>query len=282
LYTKYFYLILNNVVINNSVVPIHTQVLVIANKEREILWKMILYEKIFNMKKFIIGTSVLLGSLIAPSFAEERNNFYLSIGGGVAYPSDIEGDTIISGAKIDAKYDTKNPNILGFAVGKKFDDWRLEANYAAGTWETDSITLSQSGNGITASITPNLESDVKSYMIYGYKDFKSKSLFTPYIGVGLGTATAKSKDTTVSVSGTDVVVKGGSESLFTYGLKAGLDYKFDDFNTLYGEVTYQNLASYTISEAGFADTNYDSSNFIGLTFGLKFNFWLKTHRQITI
>ena len=224
------------------------------------------------MKKLLIGTSFLLSSFIAPTFAEEKNNFYLSVGGGLTFPSDVEGDTKVSGNKVDAKFPTKDSNIINFAIGKKINDWRFEINYANGKFETDSITLTQSGTGLTASITPNLESTVQSYMIYGYKDFNNKSLFTPYIGAGLGTATGETKDTTVSVSGTDVAIKGGSESMFTYGLKAGVSYKVDNDLSVYSEVLYQNLASYTIKEAGFEDTNYDSNNFIGVTLGLRANF----------
>ena len=190
------------------------------------------------MKKILIGTSFLLSSLIAPSFAEEKNNFYLSVGGGLIFPSDVEGYTKVSGNKVDAKFPTKDSNIINFAIGKKINDWRFEINYNNGKFETDLITLTRSGTVLTASITPNLESIVESYMIYGYKDFSGKSLFTPYVGAGLGTTTAEMKDTTVSVSGTDVALKGGSESMFTYGLKAGVSYKVDNDFSLYSEVSY--------------------------------------------
>lgn len=63
----------------------------------------------FHMKKYLIGTSLLLCSFISPSFAEEAKNFYLSIGGGIAFPSDIEGDATLSGTKIDAKFPTDDP-----------------------------------------------------------------------------------------------------------------------------------------------------------------------------
>ena len=55
----------------------------------------------FMKKTFLIGTSFLLGSFIAQaSFAEESKNFYLSIGGGVAFPRDVEGDFTNGGVNI--------------------------------------------------------------------------------------------------------------------------------------------------------------------------------------
>ena len=119
------------------------------------------------MKKFLIGTSFLLSSFIAPSFAEEKNNFYLSVGGGVAFPSDVEGDTTVSGTQYDAVFPTDNTGLYSIGIGKEFNDFRVEFNYAAATVDTNSITLTTGGTGVTSSISPNLESDVKSYMVYG-------------------------------------------------------------------------------------------------------------------
>ena len=53
------------------------------------------------MKRILIGTSFLLSSFIAPTFAEEKNNFYLSVGGGLAFSSDVEGDSTLDGTAYD-------------------------------------------------------------------------------------------------------------------------------------------------------------------------------------
>ena len=51
------------------------------------------------MRNHLIGASLLLGSFIAPSIAEESKGFYLSIGGAQTFIQDVEGDTTISGTK---------------------------------------------------------------------------------------------------------------------------------------------------------------------------------------
>jgi len=224
------------------------------------------------MKNYLIGTTLILGSFVTPSFAEESKSIYLSIGGGVALPSDIEGDATISGTKIDAKFPTDDPFFYSFGIGKEINDWRVEFNYSGTTLSTDSVTATTGGNGVTASITPNLEADAKVYMVYGYKDFPNEGKFTPYLGLGLGTATLETKDTTASVVGVDLTLKGASESVFSYGLKGGFDYEIAENTNLYTEATYQNFASYTISEPGNVDTNYDSINYFGVSAGLRFNF----------
>ena len=117
------------------------------------------------MKSYLIGTSLLLSSFVAPSFAEESKDFYLSIGGGIAFPNDVEGDTTVSGTKYDATFPTDNTGFYSIGIGKEFNDYRVEFNYAAATVETDSVTVTTGGNGVTASISPNLESDFKSYKV---------------------------------------------------------------------------------------------------------------------
>ena len=57
------------------------------------------------MKNYLIGTSLLLSSFVAPSFAEESKDFYLSIGGAQTFIQDIEGDTTISGTKYNLDSD---------------------------------------------------------------------------------------------------------------------------------------------------------------------------------
>jgi len=229
------------------------------------------------MKKLLIGTSFLLGSLIAPTFADEINDFfadektdfYLSVGGGIAFPSDIEGDFTSGGTKYDAKFSTDDPFIYSFALGKEFKDWRLEFNYSGSTLSSNSFTVTTGGTGVTASLSPEFEVKAKSYMIYGYKDFKtSDSKTTPYFGVGLGTSNLSTENQTLSVSGTNVTLLSASESVFSYAVKGGIGYQIADNTTLYSEATYINYASFSTD----ANENYDSNNHFGITAGLRYSF----------
>ena len=224
------------------------------------------------MKKVLIGASLFLTSLVSPAIAEESKGIYLSVGGGVAFPSDVEGDSTISGTKYDAKFPTDSTGVYSIGIGKEFNDKRLEFNYSAATVETDSITVTSGGSGVTASITPNLESDVKSYMFYGYKDFENDSKLTPYAGVGLGWATFSAKDQTATLDGTAYSLKGGEETVFSLGLKVGAAYEIADNTSLYSEGTYQRFGEYEVKESGYETVNYDSTQFFAITAGLRFTF----------
>jgi len=224
------------------------------------------------MKKVLIGASFFLTSLVSPVIAEESKSIYLSLGGGLAFPSDLEGDSTISSTQYDLKFPTDNTGIYSIGIGKEFNDKRVEFNYAAATVETDSITVTSGGSGVTASITPNIESDVKSYMFYGYKDFENDSKLTPYAGFGLGWATFSAKDQTATLDGTAYSLKGGEETVFSLGLKAGAAYEIADNTSLYSEGTYQRFGEYKVEEAGYETVNYDSTHFFAITAGLRFTF----------
>ena len=222
------------------------------------------------MKKYLLGTTLLLSSFIAPStFAEESKSFYLSVGGGIAFPSDIEADQTVGGTRTDVKFTTDDPFTYSFALGKEFNDWRLEFNYSALTLSSDSWTATQAGNGFTGTLSPDYEIEAKSYMIYGYKDINnSDSNLTPYFGIGLGTSNLHQEAQTVSVSGTNVTLPSADESVFSYAVKGGIGYQIADNTTLYSEATYINYASFTSDD----NVNYDGNNHFGITAGLRFSF----------
>ena len=223
------------------------------------------------MKKVIIGASLLLASIISPLQAEESKN-YLSIGGGIALPKDSEGDSSLGGTLYDFEYEVDNTGVFSIGVGRKFNDYRLEFNYSKAKIESDNFTVTTGGAGVVATITPALESDVSSYMIYGYKDFPSDSKFTPYLGLGLGIGHFSAEDQTATVAGTDFEFEGAAETVFSFGLKGGASYEIADNTSIFTEGLYQNFASYELSDPDFETVNYDSNQFFAVSAGIKFSF----------
>tara|TARA_A100001388_G_C28706969_1_gene469181 strand:+ start:393 stop:1067 length:675 start_codon:yes stop_codon:yes gene_type:complete len=224
------------------------------------------------MRNYLIGTSILLSSFVAPSFAEESKEIYLSIGGGIAFPSDVNGDSTLNGTNYDATFSTDSTSLFSVAVGKEFNEYRLELQYGSATVDSDKITVESGGVGVTASMIPNLESKVKSYMIYGLKEFDNETKLTPYAGIGLGFASLSADDQTVTIAGTEYSVKGADKSVFSFALRGGVEYEVTEATSLYSDATYQNFASYKVSEPGYETVNYDSNSFFAVTAGLKFNF----------
>ena len=234
---------------------------------------MLIYLKFnLSMKKYLVSTSLILSSIVAPSIAEESKDFYLKIGGGIAFPSDVKGDETVSGTVYKGTFKTKDAGILSVGFGKEFNDYGLQFEYSKAQFKTDKISVTSGGVGVTGSMTPDLKADVNSYMIYGLKEFNNDSKFTPYAGIGLGLASLSANDQTVTLAGTDVSVKGADKSVFSYALRGGAEYEIADNTSIYSEATYQNFASYKVEETGYTTVNYDSTHHFAITAGLKFNF----------
>ena len=156
------------------------------------------------MRKYFVISTLLLGSLTSPIFAEESKSFYLSIGGGINSINEVEGDLDGTG---DVSFGTDSPFQYSLAIGKEFNYWRLEFNYSASTVSSDSITVTPQGqNPVTANITPDSEADIKSYMLYGYKDFPSDTKFSSYLGAGLGFSTFEIAAANPIVGGANVPI----------------------------------------------------------------------------
>ena len=223
------------------------------------------------MKVLFLGTSLLLGSFISPLQAEESKN-YLSLGGGIVHPKDPEGNSTLGGTAYDFEFKIDNTSLFSIGVGRKFNEYRFEFNYSKATIESDTFSVTSGGTGVTSSITPALKSDVSSYMIYGYKDFINNSKFTPYAGVGLGLGHFSAKDQTATVEGSAYELKGGDETVFSFGLKGGISYEIADNTSIFTEGLYQNFASYDVSEPGYETVNYDANQLFAVSAGIKFNF----------
>ena len=223
------------------------------------------------MKKLFIGTSLLLTSIIVPGQAEESKN-YLSIGGGISFPSDSKGNSSLGGTLYDFEYDVDSAAAFTIGFGREFDEFRLEFNYSKATVEADTFTVTSGGAGVVASVTPALESNVTSYMIYGLKDFPNDSKFTPYAGIGLGLGHFSAKDQVATVAGTAFQFEGGDETVFSYGLKGGVSYDMGNNASIFTEGLYQGFSSYEISEPGFETVNYDGNHYFGISAGVKFSF----------
>ena len=251
------------------------------------------------MRKYFVISSLLLGSLTSPICAEESKSFYLSIGGGINSINELESDLDGTGV---VSFGTDSPFQYSLAIGKEFDDWRLEFNYSATTVSRDSITVTAPGqNPVTSNINPEIEEDIKSYMIFGYKDFPTDKKFSTYLGAGLGFSTVEMAEANPIVGGANVPTPAIDEELFTFGLKGGVEYEVSDTTSLYAEVSYLNYAEFTTAAAngnananavggegaglggggeaaaagaagGGADTDFDSNNSFVVTTGLRFRF----------
>ena len=107
------------------------------------------------MKKIQVRTSFLLSSFITPSFAEESKSFFINM--RCPSSSDIKANG--SGYKLNLL--TVNPFIYSSAIGKGFEDWRLEFNYSSTTLFRKSLTATVGVNTQPINFTPKYEAKLK-------------------------------------------------------------------------------------------------------------------------
>ncbi len=222
------------------------------------------------MKKTFI-TGIALAALTFPSIASaDENRYYVTVGAGNNSTSDVEGDTTISSTLYDLTGAMDSAFVYQLGIGKHFSDkWRLEASFAKATPKMTSITATTGGSGVTASIDPNPEYDVKSIMVNLYRDFpgEDKKKFYPYIGAGLGSSNVKMKTYTTTIASTDIVVTDDGRDLFTWNLKGGMNYTMNDKSDLYAEATYTKLEGFTEDSI-----NYDALGAFNIIGGLRYKF----------
>ena len=216
------------------------------------------------MKNYLIGASLLAGSLSAPAFAE---GFYLSIGGTQQFVQEVEGDTTISSTKYDLKSDIDSSFGYDIEFGKKIENWRLGLSYTHTSPKQANVTASTGGVGATASISPKPTYDVDSIMLNVYRDFPKEGKLSPYVGVGLGSTSIEMQTYTTTIAGTDVAVTDDGRSLFSWDVKAGVTYDLSERADLYGEFSYGSTGSF--DEDGI---NYDGIKSAQLGAGVKFKF----------
>ena len=221
------------------------------------------------MLKHSILAGIAIASFTAPSLADVKNNpIYITVGAGNSFVSDIEGDTTISGTKYDLSSDMENSFFWQLGVGKHINKWRLEAAFSKFEPKMENITATTGGVGVTASIDPKPEYDIKSYMFNVYRDFTSEGKkISPYIGAGLGSTSVKMKNYTTTVSGTDVTVTDDGRDLFTWSIKGGANYRMNDSSDLFAELSYSALEKFSED-----DINYDAFSSINLIGGLRYKF----------
>lgn len=207
----------------------------------------------------------IIASLSTSVLAEE-DRWYVSVGAGNSFISDIEGDTTISGTKYDLTGEMDSAFAYDIGIGKHFNNWRVEASFGKTNPKMSKLSASTGGTGVTASISPKPEYEVTSYMFNVYRDF-SDGNFSPYVGVGIGRANIEMNDYTTNIEGTDVAIVDDGRSLFTWDIKGGLNYEVTDSSTLFTEVAYQQMGEF--DEDGI---NYDAIRAVNLKGGLRFKF----------
>ncbi|MDD2230197.1 MAG: outer membrane beta-barrel protein [Candidatus Cloacimonetes bacterium] len=173
---------------------------------------------------------------------------YIGAAGGLSiiHDSDMSEPGISGTAEFDTGY--------GFNVnaGYNFDPVRVEFEFGYKNADVDKFkAYGISVDGSDSDLT------VMSYMANAYYDFKTKSAFSPYIGVGLGLLNGEFKSPGYKQD----------DTVFGYQFIAGAAYNVDKHLALDLSYRFQGAAS-DFSIDG-TDVSYMSSNIMA---GLRYNF----------
>lgn len=171
-------------------------------------------------KSWLLAAALAVGFPLAAQ--AQSTGYYIGLGAGGV----IQQDADLSGAGIDTSVAT-DPGWSGLAAfGYRYgNNFRAEVETAYRNSRVDSISGSSSPSGdITAWST----------MINGLYDFKSRSPFTPYLGLGLGVARVN-YDGVTPIGGSRI---NDSDNVLAYQGIAGVSYALGDNVDLTADYRY--------------------------------------------
>ncbi len=204
--------------------------------------------------KYLLAAAFVVPMLAAVP-AQAKDGLYVGLGAGVSFAND--SDVTGTGVNVTADYDT-GYSIIG-AIGNAYKNG-LRGEFELGYRGLDVGSVS----GVT---TGSGDVNVFSFMINGLYDFKNKTKWTPYIGVGIGGANI-SADAVSPVGGS---VLDESDLVFAYQGIAGLTYQVNSNLGLYADYRYFATADPSFDLTNGTDVNSEFSDH-RIMFGLRWHF----------
>ena len=191
-----------------------------------------------RLRILVIAAGLLL--IAAPSFADDREGFYMSLSGlyGIADDSPIHSqhfgtspaatDAVLNA--LNAKVDTDIGLSFSHAAGFKFDSgFRAEAEFSYRDADLNRVFIPAGSTSIintSGSTLINGDINIKSWLFNAVYDFETFTLFTPYLGYGVGVALQEGALSTVR--GIPTGLSKGTDITFAYQILAGIVYTLSD------------------------------------------------------
>ena len=214
-----------------------------------------------NFNKRFLTTGIICASFSTSLFSSpikaEDNQWYLTIGGGLAAIQDNEWDW--SSYSGELKHDSGFSAELG--AGYDYGKYRIEFTWARNSGDLDSISVDQAGTAVSVSGGVTQDALFVTGLYELTEDDDSK--FTPYLGAGIGYN--RTKWDNVTVAGTN---SGDSwVSNIAGQLKVGTMVEVSKASDFYLEGVYSLQAGYEVD--GFEWGNVGA---VSVRSGLKFVF----------
>ena len=168
------------------------------------------------MKKLLLASAVVLFASNAMA-----GGLYISPKAGLSFEKMNDAKMSIYSA-FEFDLGSKNSTVphVGLAVGydfSKFVNLRVEGEYM--------YHAETSADKFVDEVPFSIKSNVHSLNANVYYDFRNSTPFTPYVGAGIGFSRVNTK-----LSG--MLAGSDDKTKFTYNFQAGLDFNFDDHNTI--------------------------------------------------
>lgn len=182
---------------------------------------------------------------------------YVGLQGGAVFLSD--SDITQAGTSFTSSFDTGFGGALTGGYG--FDLFRLEGELFYKTNSFDEVSA------VGVSLPADGDATALGLMVNAYYDFKNKTAFTPFIGVGVGMAQVSIQDLTIG----GLAVADDDDVVFAYQGIAGVGFSVTPALTL--DLTYKYTATadpeFTDASGVPFDAEYMTHN---VMVGVRFNF----------
>ncbi len=207
----------------------------------------------------IICTSISSSLFGAPTKADDKEGWYLTVGGGLAAVQDSEWDdrrgaTDYSG---ELQHDSGFSSELG--VGYDYGRYSYEITWARNSGDLDAISVDQAG--IAVSVSGDVTQD--GVFVTGLYELieNTDSKITPYLGAGIGIN--KTEWDNITVAGSDA--GSGWVTNFAGQLKVGTAVEISETNDFFLEGVYSLQGGFTVDEF-----EYGSVSALSIRTGFKF------------
>ncbi len=159
----------------------------------------------------------IVGATATDAHAQD---WYFTVAGGLAFVGDSTGVASTTNNDITVSFDTGFG--LSAAVGRRFSNFRLEAELGYGSSDADQetssgVTNAKNGTGTTWSVMAN-----------GLYDINMDSNWIPYVGLGIGYATVNlDLDASTNFNSID-----DSDATFAFQALTGVNYRISEQTAL--------------------------------------------------
>jgi outer membrane protein OmpA-like peptidoglycan-associated protein len=199
---------------------------------------------------FVLAFALAL-PFVMPTTVQAGEGFYLGLGAGAVFPED--SDVTGTGVNVSTEFDTGYSVIgaLGYAYRNGF---RSEFELGYRDVNIDSVSGVTTGSG---------DVDVFSFMANGYYDFRNKTAWTPYLGLGIGGAKINA-DAVSPISGS---VLDDSDLVFAFQGMAGVTYDINEQLSMFADYRYFRTMDpdFTLQSGTDVDSEYaDHRIMVGL------------------